>query len=104
LRLAASLERGSEYDRRRYARTPVQIGAGLRGDDRPSSPITVVDLSSGGAGIEAGIHLDRGTRVWLKLPGLQSWAGRVVWSENGRAGLVFDTPLHPAVVERYARG
>ena len=104
LRLSASLERGSEYDRRRYARSPVHIGAGLRGDDRPSCSITVVDLSTGGAGIEAGVHLEAGARVWLKLPGLQSWPARVIWTENGRAGLAFDSALHPAVVERYARG
>ena len=105
MRLTASLERGSEYDRRRHARSPVHIGAGLRGgDDRPSCAITVVDLSTGGAGIEAGIHLESGARVWLKLPGLQSWPARVMWSDGGRAGLAFDSALHPAVVERYARG
>jgi hypothetical protein len=106
VRLSASLERGSEYDRRRYARSAVQIGAGLRSDggDRPSSPIAVVDLSTGGAGIEGGVALQAGARVWLKLPGLQSWAARVVWADGGRAGLSFDNPLHPAVVDRYARG
>lgn len=106
MRLAASLERGSEYDRRRYARSAVQIGAGLRsgGDDRPSTPITVVDLSTGGAGVETGSYVQPGSRVWLKLPGLQSWPARVAWCEGSRAGLSFDSPLHPAVVERYARG
>lgn len=104
MRVTASLERGSEYDRRRFVRSPVQIGAGLRGDDRPSSPVTVVDLSTGGAGIEAGVHLESGVRVWLKLPGLQSWPARVVWCDGARAGLSFDSPLHAAVVERYARG
>ena len=102
--MAASLERGSEYDRRRFVRTSVQVGAGLRGDDRPSTPVTVFDLSPGGAGIETGeAFVEPGMRVWLKLPGLQSWAARVAWSEGGRTGLSFDSPLHPAVVERYAR-
>jgi hypothetical protein len=105
LRVAASLERGSEYDRRRFVRTPVQIGAGLRGDDRPASPVSVIDLSTGGAGLElGGIHVEHGMRVWLKLPGLQSWPARVAWCDTARAGLVFDSPLHPGVVDRYARG
>jgi hypothetical protein len=106
VRISASLERGSEYDRRRYARAPVQIGAGLRsgGDDRPSCAVSVVDLSTGGAGVEVDVHLESGSRVWLKLPGLQSWPARIVWCAAGRAGLAFDSPLHPAVVDRYARG
>lgn len=102
LRLAASLERGSAYDRRQFVRQPVSIGAGLRADDRPSSSIIVVDLSTHGCGLEAGCHLEAGARVWLKLPGLESWPARVAWAQHGRAGLAFDRPLHESVVARYA--
>jgi hypothetical protein len=105
MRLAASIERESGYDRRRYVRQSVQIGAGLgSASDRPASPVTVVDLSEGGCGIEASAWLEPGARVWLKLPGLQSWAARVAWCDGGRAGLAFDQPLHPAVVGRYRAG
>ena len=103
MRLAASIERGSVYDRRQYVRRPVHIGAGLGGNDRPSSSIVVVDLSTHGCGFEADCHLETGARVWLKLPGLESWPATIAWAEVGRGGLHFDRPLHDAVVERYAR-
>ena len=104
MRLAASLERGSSYDQRQYVRRPVSIGAGLRANDRPSSSVIVVDLSTHGCGIEATCHLEPGARVWLKLPGLESWPARIAWSEDGRGGLAFDRALHQAVVERFGSG
>jgi hypothetical protein len=39
MRLAASLERGSAYNRRQHVRMPVSIGAGLSSDNRPASSI-----------------------------------------------------------------
>jgi hypothetical protein len=63
--------------------------------------VTVIDLSPGGCGIETGIDLEVGARVWLKLPGLESWPSRVAWSEQGRAGLAFDRPMHEGVVGRF---
>jgi hypothetical protein len=103
MRVAAMLERGMADDRRRFMRHPVHVGAGLAsGSERPGAPVTVVDLSSHGCGIEVAGHCEPGTRVWLKLPGLESWPSRIAWAEGGRAGLSFDRPLHPGVVERYA--
>lgn len=105
MRLAAAIERASATDRRRFERTAVSIGAGLgSASDRPSTSVTVVDLSEGGCGIETSAYLEAGTRVWLKLPGLQSWAARVAWADGARAGLAFDAPLHGAVVARYRVG
>jgi hypothetical protein len=98
------LERGSAYDRRQHVRQPVNIGAGLTGDNRPASSIIVFDLSTHGCGFEASCHLERGARVWLKLPGLESWPARIAWADGARAGLVFDRPLHESVVARYAQG
>ncbi len=101
MRLAASIERGMAYDRRRYDRHRVQIGAGLYENVRPTLPITLFDLSTRGCGIETTSNLGVDSRVWLKLPGLESWPCRVAWSSGSRAGLSFDQPLHPAVVERF---
>ena len=103
MRVAAMLERGAAEDRRRFMRHPVSVGAGLASsNDRPAAPVMVVDLSTHGCGIEVAGHCERGSRVWLKLPGLESWPSRIVWAEGNRAGLSFDRPLHQAVVDRYA--
>jgi hypothetical protein len=98
--ITAALERGMAYDRRRYLRRSVSVGAGLFENIRPSIKVTVSDLSVGGCAIVGDLELESGARVWLRLPGLESVPARVAWSQDGRAGLTFDHPYHPAVVER----
>lgn len=102
MHVPASLERGMAYDRRRYLRHSTHFGAGLAANIRPSSKVTVTDLSVGGCGIRTDLHLEPGTRVWIRLPGLESVPARVAWSDSGAAGLAFDLPFHPAVVARFA--
>lgn len=99
MRLSASMERGIAYDRRRYLRHSVHIGGGLAANIRPSLPILVTDLSTGGCGIEHDFHVEEGVRVWVRLPGLENLPARVAWVDGRRAGLAFDNPLHAAVVE-----
>ena len=101
MRVAARLERPAAHDQRRFARVGVSVPAGLRAPERPFSPVTVIDLSPNGCGIESQSHVEPGARVWIALPNLESWPARVCWAADGRAGLEFDRPLHPAVVDRY---
>ena len=101
MRIAARLERALANDQRRFARHPVRLNAGLKAGDRPSSPVAVIDLSTHGCGIEIASHVAAGDRVWIALPGLESWPGRVAWAQDGRAGIGFDRPLHQGVVDRY---
>lgn len=100
--LIASLERGMAYDRRRYMRHTTNIGAGLSANIRPSTAVTVTDLSVGGCCVCTDLALEAGARVWIRLPGLESAPARIVWCDGARAGLSFDHPFHPAVVARYA--
>ncbi|HEX8466879.1 MAG TPA: PilZ domain-containing protein [Allosphingosinicella sp.] len=102
MRVAATLDRGAAQDRRRFMRHPVMVGAGLASaNDRPGAPVIVVDLSAHGCGLEVAGHCEVGARVWLKLPGLESWPARIAWTQDERAGLSFDRPLHQAVVDRF---
>ena len=104
MRISAALERGAVFDRRRYLRHAVQIGGGLAANIRPALQILVTDLSVGGCGIELDAELETGGRVWVKLPGLENLPARVAWTDDRRAGLEFDHPLHPAVVEHVIQG
>lgn len=101
MRVSAALEVGSAYDRRRYARRPVRFGAGIAAPERPVSNAAIVDLSTHGCGIETELELEIGSRVLIKIAGLESWPATVRWASNGRAGLSFERPLHQAVVDRY---
>jgi hypothetical protein len=89
------------YDRRRHFRHSTNIGAGLSANIRPSTAVTVTDLTVAGCGIRTEWELEPGARVWIRLPGLESAPARVAWSEGTQAGLSFDQPFHPAVVARF---
>lgn len=102
MRVHGSLERSVAFNRRRYMRHTVSIGGGLSANIRPASPVTVVNLSCGGCGIETELLLNPDDRVWLRLSGFEAWPCKVAWAEDGRAGLSFDHPLHPAVVAHIA--
>ena len=90
---------GGHYQRS-FARAPVRIAASLREPAKPSSPVTVTDLSARGCRILTRQRLAAGTIVWLRLPGLESWYATIVWATGAAAGLAFDRPFHPAVAEK----
>lgn len=81
-------------------RKPVAIRAHIR--ERSSKPIVVdvLDLSREGFQIAHHRAFHIGTLLWLKLPGLESLAASVKWSDGIRMGCQFDTPLHEAVLEK----
>jgi hypothetical protein len=64
--------------------------------------IRIVNISTDGCGFESRWPFVEGTLVWLALPGLESWAATVIWFREGKGGLQYSRPLHPAVAARYA--
>ncbi|WP_395614035.1 PilZ domain-containing protein [Allosphingosinicella sp.] len=78
--------------------------ASLRQRKAPPEMIQVVDISAMGCGFRSRWPFVAGTRVWLSLPGLETWAATIAWYEDGKGGLQFENPLHPLVAERYASG
>jgi hypothetical protein len=90
---------GGHYQRG-APRASVRIAASLRVPAKPSGPVTVTDLSARGCRILTRQRLAPDMIVWLRLPGLESWYATVVWAAAGAAGLDFERPFHPAVVDK----
>ena len=100
---AAELSTRPECDGRRAERADVVLGAGLRQRGAHAVTVQVLDLSV--TGFRAATHLELlpGSDVWLKLPGLESLHGRVVWMNGHLMGCEFVRPLHPAVLSMVVR-
>ena len=75
-------------------------GATLRERGRHAIPVVVYDLSAHGFRTEWPYQLERGTRVWLRLPGFEIRGALVAWNRQSMLGCTFEIPLHPAVFQR----
>ena len=69
-----------------------------KGMDVPN--IEVLDLSLAGCMVRTGVWRAREEqRVHVSLPGIASVPGKLLWIENGRAGVLFDELLNQVVYE-----
>ena len=74
----------------------------LRAKTGGAIELDVLDLSAGGCMVDFhGSAARPGERVLATLPGLSALPGELVWAEDGRAGIAFETPLHDTVLERF---
>ncbi|HEY0027357.1 MAG TPA: PilZ domain-containing protein [Allosphingosinicella sp.] len=96
-----SVEPGS--DGRKASRAEVTLGAGLRQRGASGVTIQIMDLSTHGFRAATHLELERGTDVWLKLPGLESLHAQVMWMRGHLLGCQFIRPLHPAVLDMMVR-
>jgi len=80
-------------------RRVVNLAASLREPGASLVDIEVVNLSTGGFAAVSDRRFEIGSRVWLKLPGIEATHCHVVWVEEGKAGFEFVTPLHPATLD-----
>lgn len=67
-------------------------------------PATIDDLSCNGCRIGNHVRqLQVGSRVTIKFEGLEPLSGPVRWSSSDFAGVQFEAPLHPSVLDRLFR-
>ena len=81
-------------DGRKAERRIVNLAAALRESGARTSPIVVVDISTGGFKAEVPDDIVEGSEVWLKLAGFEAKRSRVVWRSGKEAGCEFEMPLH----------
>ena len=88
---------------REYERKPVAISGKLR-TPFGRQDVALSDLTTMGCRIDAiYIILTVGQRLILRPEGLEGLNATVSWSSGPSAGLKFDTPLHPSVVDHLCK-
>lgn len=102
MQVAATIETMENHENRSAPRRRANQMAALRQKKLQPEMIQLVDISPSGCGFRSRWPFVNGTRVWLSLPGLETWPATIAWYEDGRGGLQFESPLHPLVAERYA--
>jgi hypothetical protein len=73
----------------RYA---IDLAACVVADDRDPLSARLVNLSRHGCRVALGHRFDAGQTVRIEVPGWPRLVARVVWSQAGRTGCLFDTP------------
>lgn len=98
----AELSQLPAVDGRKSDRRIVNIAAALRESGAITTPVQVIDLSSGGFKAALPAPIEPETEVWLKLPGLEIRRSRAIWYKEGEAGFEFEMPIHPAELESFS--
>ena len=93
---------GLPVERRGAERLPSAIRGILRHFKGGVEDIHVLDISPEGCGFSSRWPFEVGARVFLGLPGLETWPGSVVWYHEGQGGVCFDRPLYAPVAQRFA--
>jgi PilZ domain len=96
------LDEGAGDERRGGRRLRANVLAIMRQQKRPNEAIQIVDISVDGCRFRAHRPVPVGGRLWLALPGLDTWEATVAWFRDGQGGLRFERPLHPQVAARLA--
>ena len=101
--LSTDADFGAGSRKRRSERVACDLGAGLRQRGATGISVQIVDLSADGFRAATHLQLEKGTDVWLRLPGLEASHARVMWTERHFIGCAFTRALHPAVVDMIVR-
>jgi hypothetical protein len=89
-------------DKRTAFRFPTDVEADVRSCDRSWSS-RLCNISTGGCMITCDeTDLPRDALLRLRIKGLTAIDGTIAWINRGHAGVRFQAPLHPAVMEHLA--
>ena len=84
-------------------RKPVAM-QGVMKTARARQDVTVSDLSVRGCKIESlYLRVDVGDKIFLRPEGLEGRPCTVIWCTERAAGIRFDQPFHPAVLDNLWR-
>lgn len=99
LDLACTLEKSPRAEQRQFSRVDLRKPVSVRAHQGGRESGTIENLSVGGCAVSAPGFYAIGARIFVTIASFKSFAGQVIWHENGRMGVKFDIPLHPAIVD-----
>lgn len=88
-------------DRRWALRRTIDLTADVTDPDGARFRAKIMDISEDGCMLRTwpGCAFDRDRLYTIKVTGLSGLVGYVIWSAEGRTGIAFGEPLHPANVQ-----
>jgi bifunctional pyridoxal-dependent enzyme with beta-cystathionase and maltose regulon repressor activities len=92
------------FRNRRDMRKPLVLAAKCRTMSGMRDEAVLSDISASGCCITTrGLLFREGSRVIIKPEGIEAIGGIIRWMAGNRAGVEFDQPLYPPVVEHLTR-
>jgi len=94
----------TQPDRRIAPRFGANIDGRLKCSRGSRRSIEITDISVGGCAVSLGpLDVAQGRGYAIKFGGLETLGAELRWIADGDAGLAFERPLHPAVVDHIVR-
>lgn len=84
---------------RRQERHSIEGDVRLRQRGGTRYPAAVKDVSTGGCRVELAQVMNVGDLMFISLPGIETLQATVRWTDGWVAGVQFETPLHPSVLD-----
>ena len=93
-----------QTERRKNQRVPAHYDAEVRYRSGNRMQLPVLDISLAGCMVDArSWTVKPDESVSIRLPGLNYQSAKVVWIEDGRAGIVFEELLYEPTLEHLSR-
>jgi hypothetical protein len=94
------MKNGNVLQMRRSHRLALVLPARCRSRSGFVDQVVISDISEGGCRIDSlGLVLGVGDMVVVRPEGIEGLCGVIRWTKGHSAGIEFDRPLYPAVVE-----
>ena len=86
-------------DRRAARRWTTDLEISFRRDGSRGFSGRMIEISRAGCKLATGFTLEKGTRIFITIPGFETFVGTTTWGEKNMAGIRLHKELHSAVVD-----
>lgn len=100
MRILAVIHEQVAGDARSDVRRPLDLNASLRTAGTNGIGCLVSNISIAGFMATSYAPVERGSPIWLAIPGFSAVPARVIWVEDNRIGCQFETPITPDLLVR----